>query len=268
MRKAEVTEYTITTNKFPKDFAGFRFAVMSDMHSNLNKLDLSNLKDIIAEKKPDAILIAGDMINKIPREDISQVSGFIVELAGIYPVFYALGNHEYRMKLEPYVYGDKFEIYSEYLSEAGVCFLQDETVYLEKDDVQIALSGIEIDSVFYRKKCPVMGDGLIAHHLGTVDSSVYNILIAHHPEYFDNYAKWGADLVLSGHVHGGIIRLPNGQGLVSTTLKFLPKYDSGMYTMGEESVMLLTRGLGTHSHMVRINNKPELVIANILAKKS
>lgn len=89
----------------------------------------------------------------------------------------------------------------------GICFLEDETVYLDKGTERIALSGVSIDEVFYNFNHPVMGSGLMEKHLGVADRKMFNLLLAHNPEYFINYAKWGADLTLSGHVHGGIVRI-------------------------------------------------------------
>ena len=266
MKKADFTEYIITDERFEKGFEGYKFIMLSDLHSNEYGLDLHEVNRTIKKYAPDAILISGDMFNRKPDEDIREVLRFISVLAKHYAVFYALGNHEYSLKMGENKYREKYEYIYVMLSEAGVCFLQDETVYLEKKGNKIALSGVEIDSVFYKFKHPVMGNGLVDKHLGAVDNSVYNILLAHNPEYFVNYAKWGADLVLAGHIHGGIIRLPYIGGVVSTTRKILPHFDSGMYKSRKGKKMIIGRGLGAHTIKVRINNRPEIVAVKILAK--
>ncbi len=266
MKKPEVSEYTVYTDKIPQTSEGFKFIMMSDLHSNDYKVDLHMVNEIIKDEKPDAVLLAGDMINGTFKDDVSDVANYLTALAKHYQVFYGIGNHEYKMKLMDGL-NDMYYEFREWMSEAGITFLEDETVFLEKENAVIALSGVEIDSVFYERNSPVMGSGLMDKHLGGANESMFNILLAHNPEYFYNYANWGADLVLSGHLHGGIIRLPKLGGLISTSFKLFPHYDEGMYEM-EGRHMIVSRGLGTHTIKIRINNRPELVVVKVLAKKS
>lgn len=265
MKKIDVSVYTVKSGKFESGFLGFTFAVLSDLHSNSYKIDLHMLNRQIRAAKPDAVLIAGDMVNGLMKDSPEDVLNYLAVLAGHYPVFYALGNHEYRMKIYADTYGDRYYTIREYLSDKGVAFLEDETVTLEKDGQSLMLSGVEIDACFYKKiDAPTMGGGLMDKHLGTADTKLFNLLLAHNPIYFDRYAKWGADLVVSGHVHGGVVRVPGLGGMISTTLSLLPKYNSGVYRCGQ-SRMIVSRGLGAHTIPVRINNNPELVILKVLA---
>ena len=112
-----------------------------------------------------------------------------------------------------------------------------------------------------------MGSGVMDMHLGCADKDAFNLLIAHNPRYFKNYANWGADLVLSGHVHGGTVILPGGKPLIGTDFRLFPKYSGGLYEDGDAR-MIVSRGLGTHSIKVRINNKPELVVVKIVANNT
>ena len=266
MKNIDFTEYTIETDKLPQEFAGFKFIAMSDLHSNSYGIDLHYVNHLIRKEKPDAVLIAGDMFNGCVRDDPTDVINYLSVLAGHFPVFYALGNHEYRMKLYEDKYGSRFYDIRDYLSDAGVVFLEDETIILDKDDARLALSGVEIDAAFYSKlHNTAMGSGLMDKHLGEADRSMYNVLLAHNPEYFYNYANWGADLTISGHYHGGIIRVPGMGGMISPRFALMPKYDCGMYEH-KESLMLVGRGLGAHTPRLRINNNPELIELKILAK--
>lgn len=266
MKNFEISEYTITTDKLKKGFAGFNFIVMSDLHSNAYKVDLDKVFDAICASSPDAVLMCGDMFTGKVKDDISCVMDFIQRIAKVYPVFFALGNHEYRMAMNPEVYGDKIWQIIEPLDEAGVAILSDETIVLEKDDERLALSGLEIDSVFYKRRPPVMGEGLVKMHLGDADSNMFQLLMAHNPKYFPQYANWGADLVLSGHVHGGTVRLFGKKGVIGTDFRLFPKYCAGLYVEAN-SRMIVSRGLGTHTIKVRIGNKPELIMVKILAKE-
>ncbi len=273
MKKIDLTEYTVETGKFSRGFSGFKFAVMSDLHSNCYGIDLHELNRLLRRAKPDAVLIAGDMFNAHLKDRPERVMEYLAVLAGHYPVFFAPGNHEYRMKIYTDVFGERYYEIREYLTERGVVFLEDETVTLEKEGERLLLSGVEIDMCFYRRFTrPVMGGGIMDMHLGTADKGVYNLLLAHNPDYFYRYARWGADLTVSGHVHGGVVRLPGLGGLASPTGAFFPRYNSGIYNCKcgaspeDGSLMLVSRGLGAHTVPLRINNDPELVVLKILAK--
>ena len=288
MRKTDVTEYVITSDKFNEEFEGYKFALLTDLHANGYGIDLHYVNKIIKEQKPDAILIAGDMFNKYDDRNITDTSNFLCALANHYPVFYSLGNHEYKMLLDPERYGMYFPALYRYLMNNGICFLELRRYlsiyrnigilhYLQvmtsfrvficyKGTERIALSGVSIDEVFYNFNHPVMGSGLMEKHLGVADRKMFNLLLAHNPEYFINYAKWGADLTLSGHVHGGIVRIGKA-GVLSTNGTPFPKYDGNIYMSKSGKKMIVSRGMGTHTVKVRINNRPELVIVKILAKK-
>ena len=111
----------------------------------------------------------------------------------------------------------------------------------------------------------------ISSLLGQPNSQACNILIAHNPEYFRQYAEYGADFVLSGHVHGGVARIPVLGGVISPSLRIFPKYDGGIFQKrnqtGENTVMVLSRGLGTHTIPVRFFNPGELIEVTISPKE-
>lgn len=94
---------------------------------------------------------------------------------------------------------------------------------------------------------------------------MYTILIAHNPVFFETYANWGAELIVSGHLHGGIIRLPLVGGVLSPQVSFFPKYDKGLFKKGS-SVMAVSAGLGKHTIPVRLWNPAELLIINLKNK--
>lgn len=108
-----------------------------------------------------------------------------------------------------------------------------------------------------------MGETYVEGLLGKSRRDCFELLIAHNPDYFDNYAKWGADLTVSGHVHGGIMRLPVLGGVISPMLRLFPKYDGGLFEKDGRQ-MILSRGLGMHTIPVRIFNPGELVVIHLL----
>ena len=123
------------------------------------------------------------------------------------------------------------------------------------------------DRMYYKRFRKIkMEDTYLKDVIGTPKKDVYEILLAHNPEYFEEYAAWGADLVLSGHVHGGIMRLPVLGGVISPKLVLFPKYDGGRFEE-KNATMILSRGLGMHTLPIRIFNPAELVVIHLLPCK-
>ena len=103
----------------------------------------------------------------------------------------------------------------------------------------------------------------VTEALGAPKEGCCNVLLAHNPVYFDTYAAWGADLTLSGHLHGGIVRLPLLGGVISPQMKLFPDYTRGCHTK-ENHRMIVGAGLGSHTIPIRINNPPELVVIDVM----
>ena len=125
----------------------------------------------------------------------------------------------------------------------------------------MTIYGSEIDKYFYKRfTIPEMDSEYLTRLLGSPDPGTYTILLAHNPDYFPRYAGWGADLVLAGHIHGGIVRIPFwGKGLLSPNVRFFPRYDGGVYREGD-STMILSRGLGIHTIPFRLFNPAEVIV--------
>ena len=105
-----------------------------------------------------------------------------------------------------------------------------------------------------------METSYLEEELGKPDEEKFTCLLAHHPDYFESYAAWGADVVFAGHVHGGMVRIPFWRGVVSPGVRFFPKYDGGIFKEGE-ATMVLSRGLGMHTIPIRLFNPGELIVA-------
>lgn len=243
-----------------------RAVVLADLHNKKYGKDNALLLAAICEAQPDIVLVAGDLLTAKPGESLDTAIQLIKALAVEYPVFYANGNHEQRLRLYPEVYKDMAERYEKALQEAGVKPLVNAHRVLS--EYGITIYGAEIDRCYYKRFEPYpMDEAYLETILGKVDKSCYNILLAHNPDYFPQYAGWGADLVFAGHIHGGMVRVPFwGKGVVSPGIRLFPRYDGGLFTEGE-SAMVLSRGLGMHTIPVRMFNPGELLVVDFKTKE-
>ncbi|MCM1044656.1 MAG: metallophosphoesterase [Candidatus Gastranaerophilales bacterium] len=253
--------FTVTRHRIvdPRIKKSCRAVVLADLHNKLYGKDNERLLEAIREYKPDFILMAGDMLTARPRKTLDIALSLMKELAGDYPIYYGNGNHEYRLKLYPENYGDMAERYEKALSELGIHRLVNSHVDLQ--ELGITIYGAEIDKIFYKRfRVQKMSPKYLKQIMGVPKPENYTVLIAHNPDYFPSYAAWGADLVLAGHVHGGMVRVPFlDRGVISPNVRLFPKYDSGVYREGD-SVMLLSRGLGMHTIPVRMFNPGEVIV--------
>lgn len=258
MNRFVVREYTFTSDKVAKEAT---FAFLSDLHDKSYGKENVKLLKAIEESKPDALLVGGDMIVATPGKENKKAKAFMQTLADHYTVYHGMGNHEYRSDIYRDEYGNMYDEYSKPLIEKGVKFLRNEAVVLE--DYNIEIRGVEIDRKYYKRfTVRHMEDAYIEEILGKNDAGHYEILLAHNPDYFKQYAAYEADLVLSGHVHGGIIRMPWFGGIASPAVRFFPKYNGGLYRK-EKSDMIVSCGLGTHTLPMRIFNPAELIVIHI-----
>jgi len=232
------------------------FVVLADLHNKSYGKDNCRLLKKIDEIHPDMILIAGDMLNAKPEADFSKSVAFLQELAKKYKLLYGIGNHEHRLFLYPEVYGSMYEEYWQALQNKNIIRLENKK--LQFDEAGICVYGVQIGKEFYKRfKLKKMEKNYLKRILGEPDDKYFNILLAHNPDYFEEYAAWGADLVFSGHVHGGIVRLPFLGGVLSPACRLFPEYDGGIYKE-KDSTMILSRGLGSHTIPVRLFNPGEL----------
>lgn len=253
-----VVEHTLTSDKIKKEI---NFVVLSDLHNKSYGEDNGKLLEAIGKIRPEAILVAGDMLTASPERDFSVAVGLMQKLAEKYPVYYGMGNHEYRLRIYPDTYGDMYERYMTALARAGVKPLVNAHSFLEQYNIDIC--GLEIRKEYYKRfrKQP-MEKEYLKKLLGWPKKDAFQILLAHNPVYFQQYAGWGADLVLSGHVHGGVVRLPFFGGVISPGFRLFPKYDGGVFHE-RGSTMVLSRGLGSHTIPVRLNNPGELIALHL-----
>lgn len=261
VRHPQITVVELDTDKLESDVC---FAVISDLHNSVYGKENSILKGFLEEINPDAVLIPGDMIVGKKGHSTEKTQEFLSYIQKKYPVFYAPGNHEMRSKKEPQIYGVEGYSYVKDLSKyQNVVYLEDDMASFH----EITIYGLDLESEYYKKgKKIALTKDAVEKHLGKVNQTGYSILLAHHPMYFDGYAKWGADLVLSGHNHGGIARIPFWRGVLTADLKLFHPYARGVHKKGN-STMVISRGLGTHTLPIRFLNRPELIQLIIHGKK-
>ena len=242
-----------------------RAVVLSDLHNKRYGKNNEQLIRAIREEKPDFILVAGDILTARPKASLDPAIDFLGELVKDFPIYYGNGNHEHRLKLYPETYGDMAEKYAKALGELGIEPLVNAHVQLS--EAGICVYGAEIDKEYYKRLVVGKMDAVYMNRiLGKADGAQYNVLLAHNPDYFPQYAAWGADLTISGHVHGGVARVPFwGKGVISPSLRLFPKYDGGIFREVDRT-MLLSRGLGVHTIPIRVFNPGELWVVEFVAK--
>jgi len=243
-----VTEFTVYSDELPDAFSGFRIAHISDLHNAEFGEANRRLIAAISGAAPDIILITGDFVDH-SRTDVDVAVCFAEQAVKIAPTYYVSGNQEAALDAGEYTQ------MKERLASVGVILLENESVIFERDDEFIRLIGLS-DQAFDN----IPSNDELAELMG--DSADFSLLLAHRPTDFPQYAACGFDLVFCGHLHGGQFRLPFLGGIYAPSYGFFPEYDGGMYER-EESVLIVSRGLGNSSFPIRFNNPPELVVVEL-----
>lgn len=258
-----MTHYTISSVKWPKDAGEDKVLFLSDLHNHMYGERNEKLLKAIAGERPAAILIGGDMPVAKVETSFAEAADFVERLCKICPVYYVNGNHEQRLKEYKERFGDTYGRYRRRICGAGVILLENDSVCLEIGGKRMRVSGLELPLDSYKKlhhsKVRVSD---VEDRLGECPRGEYEILLAHNPEYADSYLKWGADLVLSGHLHGGLVCLPNGKSVITPQFHLFPRYAGEMTWVGEQAV-IVSRGLGTHTIHVRLFNPAEVVVLHL-----
>lgn len=246
--------YKLSKENLPEEFKGFKIAQISDLHNAEFGKDNSKLLDILKQNRPDIIVFTGDLVDS-NHTNINISLSFAKEAVKIAPCYYVPGNHE------AWLDKAKYNNLVSQLINSGVVVLDNKIVYLEKEGAKIMLAGLCDPDFTDADK--IEQNGVLDKWLGEiVNDDSFTVLLSHRPEAFDIYADHGIDVVFCGHAHGGQFRLPFIGGLYAPNQGFFPKYDAGVYNKGNTS-MVVSRGIGNSVIPIRINNRPELVIAEL-----
>lgn len=266
LSRFKTVHYQIVSPKLSGLHGEKKLIHLSDLHDKCYGTDNEPLLRAIRKEQPDLILISGDMLVGVVGGTYQNAVKLMEKLTKIAPVYYTNGNHEQRLKERTAKYGDVYAGYKKSLESADVTFLENERAELMLDDCKVTLYGLEIPLKCYERfEENPLGVQCIKECIGAPDSESYNILLAHNPMYFEDYKEWGADLVLAGHLHGGVIRIPGIGGLISPQAALIPKY-SGELTKEDGSYMSLSKGLGTHTVNLRMFNPAELIVLHLRAE--
>ena len=260
--KIDVTEYSILNKKVPKEFNDFKIVQLSDFHSEGYKDTTDIIINKIENINPDIVVMTGDMVSW-ETGNIDELEKLISSLSINYSIYYINGNHEQLLELT------NLKEYNEFLNKIknlGVTYIKNNFVEIFRNGESINLYEIDIplvDSTGLYVKEDELDNDYINNKLSNIKPNKFNILLSHNPLFIDKYSSWGSDLVLSGHMHGGIIRIPIiDVGVLSPEKKFFPKYDAGEFKVGD-TTMIINRGIGTSSMNLRVFNKPEISVITL-----
>ncbi|MFJ8526467.1 metallophosphoesterase [Bacillus sp. NPDC094106] len=252
-----VSKISITSSKIPSNFKGFKIVQLSDLHSKKFGENQEVLIEKVKSLNPEIIVITGDLIDS-KRYDAAASLKVMKELVKHYPVYFVTGNHE--------SWSGRYDSFEKELKRHNVIVLRNEHVRIQKDGQEIYLLGID-DPAFTVKNNDKNEEittvkNEIVKAKSTIDSDGYKLLLSHRPELLQVYAEQQIDLVLSGHAHGGQVRLPLIGGLVAPNQGVLPKYTAGLYEEQNTS-MIVSRGLGNSVIPQRVFNRPEIVVVQL-----
>lgn len=251
------TNYTVSMGMVNNPF---RILLLSDLHDHTFGTSNSRLVNKVEEASPDLIVLDGDMLNE-DSEKSDTVTTLIRGLIAIAPVYYSLGNHEI-----DYMKNGHEELISE-LEEAGAVVLNYEIEDITVNGNDLRLGGLYEYGFSTSMQTEEENEAAVSYMEEYTDTDRYLIMCAHRPESFypwGNNDSWGIDLQLSGHLHGGQVRIPFVGGLYAPLQGFFPQYDAGLYEIGDCN-MIITRGLGTNKKLLpRFNNPPEIAIVDVI----
>lgn len=238
--------YTVAS---PKLTAEVRLAVVTDFHSSDNADDVVAM---VASCAPDAVLLVGDLLDDdTQNRPTERTLSLMRQLSAQYPCYYVSGNHE--------AWTGEMDALYQQTEEAGVTVLRMSSGVLTVRGQRIALCGIPDPYEMVFSGAPDTEEQL-RQALEDVDSADFTVLLAHRPELLAKYAQFPLDLVVSGHAHGGQVRIPGVlNGLYAPNQGWFPKLAGGAYTQ-DGTTLIVSRGLAVRTRLPRIFNRPEVVL--------
>lgn len=243
----EVTRLELGFEDLPEGFDGFRIVQLSDLHGSRFGGDNARLIEAVAEEGPDIIALTGDFLDEGKAErELPELEALVTALAAIAPVYYVSGNHDWAS-------GMAYTLF-ETLEGAGAVCLRNEHLRLERGGGSIVLAGVDDPNGPADMAEP---DEFVAS-LREEEPDSFVLLLAHRAYWAERYPGLDVDLILCGHTHGGIVRLPFVGGLAASNMGLFPEYDAGLFELPSYT-LFISRGLGNSVPLPRFLNTPEIV---------
>lgn len=264
----QITSYQLEYYNLPAAFDGFKIIHLSDLHSKQFGKGNRKLIKLIEKKSPHIVVMTGDMVNS-GDDNFDIFYSTAEQIANRFETYYIVGNHEQNLS------EDKLHTLYSTLDHLGVHVLDNDRKTIQRGEDWVEIYGLWFNLRYYSNRT----NEYVKQHpdeyyfniekmeqvIGSKESSNFSILLTHNPAYFGTYAEWGADLTLSGHIHGGVLRLPFLGGVFSPERTWFPPFDWGEFGIDNRR-MIVSRGLGNGSEGIRFLNCPEVALITLSAK--
>ena len=244
----QLTEYTLFFPKLPASFDGCKVVQLSDLHGMRFGAENRRLVELVRQQEPDIIVLTGDIAGKDGA--LYNVEPLLSGIEGLAPTYYVNGNHEWA--------DGCVEEIEALMKSHGVTCLSNEITLLYRGEDSIAIVGAEDPN----GRADMIKPWGLSLRLGELYSDHFSLWLAHRNDYIQMYSDIGTDLILCGHGHGGIVRLPFVGGLLNVNRSFGAEYESGVYSTPHFQ-MVVSRGLGNSIPVPRLFNRPELVAVTL-----
>ncbi len=244
----EISRYEVKSQKLPESFDGFKIVQLSDLHGAEFGEDGMGLVEKVKELEPDMIALTGDFVTD--EGDLAAVEKLAARLVKLCPVYFISGNHEFGSGLAIKV--------RNILERAGVKYLSNEYLTINRGDDEILLGGVE-DPLAY---ADMLSPDELAQKMNDAAPDAFKILLGHRNYWMTEYPEMPVDLIFCGHAHGGLIRIPGVGGLIGTDRRLFPDFDAGQFNNGRYT-LIVSRGLGNSVPIPRIFNRPEIVCVEL-----
>lgn len=244
----EISRYEVASQKLPESFDGFKIVQLSDLHGAEFGEDGMELVDKVGSLEPDIIALTGDFVTD--EGDLAAVKKLAGRLTELCPVYFVSGNHEFGSGLAIKV--------RNILERAGVKYLSNEYLTINRGDDEILLGGVE-DPLAY---ADMLSPDELAQKMNDAAPDAFKILLGHRNYWMTEYPELPVDLIFCGHAHGGLIRIPGVGGLIGTDRRLFPDFDAGQFNNGRYT-LIVSRGLGNSVPIPRVFNRPEIVCVEL-----
>ena len=244
----EISRYEVASQKLPESFDGFKIVQLSDLHGAEFGEDGMELVDKVGSLEPDMIALTGDFVTD--EGDLAAVEKLAARLVKLCPVYFISGNHEFGSGLAVEA--------RNILERAGVKYLSNEYLTINRGDDEILLGGVE-DPLAY---ADMLSPDELAQKMNDAAPDAFKILLGHRNYWMTEYPELPVDLIFCGHAHGGLIRIPGVGGLIGTDRRLFPDFDAGQFNNGRYT-LIVSRGLGNSVPIPRVFNRPEIVCVEL-----